>query len=344
MTIGSMPFFFLLWPLTLGFQPPEGADLQRYEYSEPHMGTEFRMVLYAPSKDKADRAARAGFDRVERLNKLFSDYDEESELFRLCRRAGNGPVDVSPELADILRKSLLWSERSHGAFDVSAAPLVSLWRKARRTRELPKAEALSEARALVDYRKITVEPNANRVELRLPKTRLDLGGIGKGYAADQVQSTLKAHGITRALVAAGGDICVSQRPPGKEGWIVTIAPLEKINAGFPARLVLENQAVSTSGDLEQFALIQGVRYSHILDPKTGMGLVGRRSATVVAPCATDSDAAAKPVCIFGPEAGPRWIDRFPGLSCLYLDKDENGQVQQHPSKEWSKLRFAQGER
>jgi thiamine biosynthesis lipoprotein len=120
--------------------------------------------------------------------------------------------------------------------------------------------------------------------------------------------------------------------------VVTVAPLEKVNKDFPARLILENQAVSTSGDIEQYVEIEGVRYSHIVNPQTGLGLVGRMSATVVAGCATDSDATTKPVCIWGPEKGLPWIDRQPGLACLYLSYVD-GKVKQQTSKEWGKLRF-----
>jgi thiamine biosynthesis lipoprotein len=168
--------------------------------------------------------------------------------------------------------------------------------------------------------------------------KLDLGGIGKGYAADEVQKVFKQHGITSALVAAGGDIRVTERPPGSEGWIVSVAPLEKVNKDFPARLILENQAVSTSGDIEQYVEINGVRYSHIIDPKTGLGLVGRMSATVVGSWATDSDAATKPLCILGSEKGIAWIDAQPGLAGMYMSYVD-GKVQQHTSKTWTALRF-----
>jgi thiamine biosynthesis lipoprotein len=306
------------------------------------MGTTFRIVFYAPTKAEAEAAARAAFQRIEQLNQIFSDYQETSELSRLCQKAGSGPVPVSPELAEILRKSIQWSRRSQGAFDVSISPLVSLWRRARRTRELPGPAAIQAAQALVDYRQIIVDPTENLVTLKRPKTKLDLGGIGKGYAADEVQKLLKQRGINSALVAAGGDICVSQRPPDAPadtpGWVVTIAPLEKINRDFPARLVLENQAVSTSGDIEQYVEINGVRYSHIVNPQTGLGLVGRMSATVVASRGTDSDAATKPVCVLGPDKGPAWIDQFPDLACLYLNYVD-GKVKQHPSRRWSTLRF-----
>jgi thiamine biosynthesis lipoprotein len=314
------------------------AQLQRFEFSEPQMGTTFHFILYAESEAKGKEAARAGFDRAKQLNTIFSDYDEKSELVQLCSKAGTGTVTVSPTLADILQKSKTWSERSDGTFDITVGPLVTLWRRARRTRELPNPTALEAAKALVGYQHMQIQ--GNQVTLAKPKMKLDLGGIGKGYAADEVQKIFKEHGVTSALVAAGGDIRVTERPPGSEGWIVTVAPLEKVNKDFPARLILENAGVSTSGDIEQYLEINGVRYSHIIDPKTSLGLVGRMSATVVASCATDSDAATKPLCILGPVKGIAWINAQPGLAGMYMSYVD-GNVSMQTSKAWSKLRFKQ---
>lgn len=314
----------------------KASELKRYEFSEPQMGTTFHFILYSESEEKAKEASRAGFYRVKQINAIFSDFDEKSELIQLCNHAGNGPSTVSSTLADILKKSASWSERSDGAFDVTVGPLVTLWRRARRTRELPNPAALETAKALVGYRHMQIE--GNQVTLAKPKMKLDLGGIGKGYAADEVQKVFKQHGITSALVAAGGDIRVTERPPGSEGWIVSVAPLEKVNKDFPARLILENAAVSTSGDIEQYVEINGVRYSHIIDTKTGLGLVGRMSATVVASCATDSDAATKPLCILGPKKGIAWIDAQPSLAGMYMSYVD-GKIQQNTSKAWTALRF-----
>lgn len=309
----------------------------RYEYEEPLMGTVFRFQLYAESKEKADRAAAAGFARVKELNNLLSDYQSDSELMRLCQKGGTGPVKVSKELCDILAESEVWSKRSEGAFDASIGPLVQLWRRARRTRELPKASAIEEARALVDYRNIEIDRANQMASLKKPRMKLDLGGIAKGYAADEVQKVLKQHGITSACVAAGGDVCVSNRPPGSEGWVIALAPLEKTGA-VTTRVVLENQAVSTAGDMEQYVEINGVRYSHIVDPKTGMGLIGRMSCTVIAPRGTDSDGADTSICLMGREKGIAMIDQLPGMACLYLSIEE-GQVKQYPSAAWKKLKF-----
>lgn len=326
-----LSIFFCL--VSQGEKPSPQA---RYEYEEPHMGTVFRFQLYAPSKEIADRAAKAGFARVKELNTILSDYQSDSEIMRLCQKAGTGPVKASQELIDILSESEVWSKRSEGAFDVSIGPLVQLWRRARRTREVPKAIAIEEAKKLVDYRNIEIDRANLQVALKIPRMKLDVGGIAKGYAADEVQKVLKQHGIMSACVAAGGDLCVSNRPPGSEGWVISLAPLEKTGA-VTTRIVLENQAVSTAGDMEQYVEIDGVRYSHIVDPKTGLGLVGRMSCTVVAPRGTDSDGADTAVCLMGKDKGIAMIDQLPGMACLYQSM-EDGQVKQYPSQAWKKLK------
>jgi FAD:protein FMN transferase len=311
-------------------------ELKRYEYTEPHMGTVFHVQFYAESRDKADAAAKAMFTRVKHLNALFSDYQNDSELMQLCQKAGSGPVKVSTELYEILQRSNEWSESSGGAFDASVGPLVQLWRKARRTRQLPSESAIKAAKELVDFRAIDLLPDS-KVDLKKPKMRLDLGGIAKGYAADEMQKTLKAHGITSACVAAGGDVCVSNRPPGKPGWVISIAPLEKTGK-VTTQLLLENQAVSTSGDLEQYVEIDGVRYSHIVDTKTGLGLTTRMSCTVVATHGVDCDAADTAVCVMGHVKGMKMINQQPGMACVIVVK-ENDVIKHYTSNTWSKLVF-----
>jgi thiamine biosynthesis lipoprotein len=332
--MNTMHVLILCTTATFALLAQDGTP-QRYDYAEPHMGTLFRIELYAASKEHADRAAAAGFRRVKELDALFSDYQQDSELLRLCQRAGQGPMDVSPEMVQILQECRRWAERSEGGFDVTIGPMVQLWRKARRLRELPKPAAIAEAKTLVDYRLVQIDTKRNQVTLAKPRMRLDLGGIAKGYTCDAVHKVLKQHGITSALVAGGGDIVVSQRPPGSAGWIVSVMPLGK---EAPVRLVLENQAASTAGDLEQFVEIEGVRYSHLVDPRTGLGLVGRMSCTIVATHGADSDGADNAVCLLGPEKGLRMIDQHPGLACLYVSI-EDGKVKRLMSKEWGKLRF-----
>jgi thiamine biosynthesis lipoprotein len=270
------------------------------------MGTRFRIVLYAVDETVAKRASDAAFRRVAELNRIMSDYLPESELMRLCKRAGGPAVAVGPDLFAVLARAGEIARITDGTFDVTIGPVVRLWRRARRTRELPPAEELATAKALVDYRFVTLDPVGRTVRLAKPGMLLDLGGIAKGYAADATQFVLKRNGITRALVAAGGDIAVSGPPPGTAGWSVGIARAPGETTDGPT-LMLHDCGVSTSGDTEQAVEIGGKRYSHIVDPRTGLGLTDSWQVTVIASDATTSDAMTKILCVLGPEKGLKAI-------------------------------------
>jgi thiamine biosynthesis lipoprotein len=298
---------------------------QRFEFESKHMGTTFRVVLYAPDKASAKKAAGAAFARVAELDDVMSDYKKDSELMRLCRafaKEVGEPVKVSDDLFFVLQKAEALSEKSGGAFDVTVGPVVQLWRLARRTQELPDAKELAAARAKVGYQKVKLDPAKKTVQLLTPGMQLDLGGIAKGYADDEALKLLRAKfGIKQALVAASGDIACADPPPGERGWKVEIAPIARSQK--PRMLTLANAAVSTSGDLEQFVEIKGVRYSHVLDPRTGLGLTGRRSVTVIAQKGIDADSMTKAVSVLPPERALKLIEETPGAACyvVILGKD-----------------------
>src|SRR6266436_2033490 len=173
--------------------------LTRYVFTEPHMGTTFRIVLYAKDEATAKKAAKAAFARIAELNAIMSDYQPTSELMRLCEKSGGPPVEVSVDLFEILKKAEEFAKLTDGAFDVSIGPVVRLWRKARRTGEMPTADAIKQSLVRVDYRKIKLDETKRTVQLLMPNMLLDLGGIGKGYAADAALAVLKQHGVHRAL-------------------------------------------------------------------------------------------------------------------------------------------------
>ncbi len=185
----------LFWVLAI--LPQVGAEpaLSRFSSTEPHMGTRFQIVVYAPDEDAARQAATDAFARIAALNATMSDYDKTSELMRLCARAGGPPVPVSAELFFVLSRAQEVSRQSGGAFDVTVGPVVKLWRRARKLRKLPDAEKLAEARALVGWRNVRLDEKKRSVQLLKPGMQLDLGGIAKGYAADEALAVLKKHGI-----------------------------------------------------------------------------------------------------------------------------------------------------
>lgn len=303
----------------------DGTDpgLQRHEFAETHMGSEFKIVLYSPDEQTARRASRSAHDRIKALDAIFSDYQPDSELMRLCAQAGGPPARVSDDLLEILLRSRALFERSQGAFDVTVGPIVRLWRRARRDRKMPDAELLSKARALVSMDLVEIDRAARTVRLQKRGMKLDLGGIAKGYASDAAIATLRAHGITRALVAGAGDVVVSGPPPGRDGWVVGIGPLDDPNSRPSVFLSLRDAAVSTSGDAERFVMIDGKRYSHIVDPRTGLGIVNRSSVTVIAPNGTTADALATAVYGLGTTAGLALVESTEGASA-YVVTDARG--------------------
>jgi thiamine biosynthesis lipoprotein len=264
------------------------------------MGVPFKIVLYAPSREVADNAAKAAFDRVSALNAIMTDYEYDSELNRLSRTSGSGQkVKVSDELWTVLVAAQKRSKASNGAFDVTVGPYVQLWRKARREKKMPPPDLLERARARVGYTNIILKDHT--VELKAPEMRLDLGAIAKGYAADEALRVLRQHGITRALAAASSDTSFGDAPPGEKGWKAQL--LNATNQNGTAFLILKNCGLATSGDLFQFVEIDGKRYSHIIDPHTGIGLTDHSLVTVVAKNGLATDGLSTMACVLGQGLG-----------------------------------------
>jgi thiamine biosynthesis lipoprotein len=295
------------------------APLNRYAFSEMLMGMPFRVVVYAPDEQSANRGVTAAFQRILQLNSVCSDYDADSELNRLCATAGSGrPVAISPDLFRILTASQELARSSDGAFDPTVGPLTRLWRRSRKSRRLPDAALLAQARQAVGWQAFSLDKEHQTATLKLPRMQLDLGGIAVGFAIDEALLILREHGIERALIDGSGDIGVSGPPPGEPGWRISVAPLD---ADGPAsrNLVLQHAAVTTSGDAFQFVEIEGVRYSHIVDPSTGLGLTTRSSVTVIAPTCLMADSHATAVCVLGPERGLPWIRKHaPQAEALFV--------------------------
>jgi thiamine biosynthesis lipoprotein len=184
---------------------------------------------------------------------------------------------------------------------------VNLWRQARRTHRLPEPARLERARRSVGYQKMRLVPSRHAIELLASDMRLDLGGIAKGYALDEALKILQKHGIRRALVSGGGDMALGEAPPGKAGWRVELAPLDVTNAPPAEFLLLQNAGLATSGDLFQRLDIDGKRYSHIVDPRTGIGLTDHSLVSVIARDGMTADSLTKVVSVLGPEAGLKFI-------------------------------------
>ena len=314
----------------------ESGVVARYEFAEPHMGTLVRIVLYAPGEAAAGDASKAAFGRIAALDEALSDYRDSSELMAVSRRAGTGPVEISDDLLRVLRAAQRIARASHGAFDVTVGPLSVLWRQARREGMLPDAGRLTAARALAGDDKLEIDERQKTVRLLKAGMQLDLGGIAKGFAADEAAAVLARHGISRALVAAGGDIVVTDPPPDREGWRVAVTSIEGVDRPPAGYVTLRNAAVSTSGDAEQFLFVDGVRYSHIVDPRTGSALTGRRSVTIVAPDGMTADGLATAVSVMGAADGIRLVEATSGTAA-FVTEEASGTRRTHESSRWRAL-------
>ncbi len=296
------------------------------------MGVDFYLKFYAKDRPTAERIARQTYARVEALNAIFSDYHPASELNRLCRKPHGQPVKVSPELFDILQRAQTLAHETHGAFDITAGPMIRLWRTARRQQKLPNPEALAAVKNRVGYKKIKLNRQTRTVTLLAPQMQLDLGGIAKGYAVDEAMKVLKANCIHRAFVAASGDMLTSAPPIDREGWRVDIRNVDQFGNIYPRTVFLKHQALSTSGDTEQYIEINGQRYSHIVDPRTAHGLTHRMQVTVISKASTKSDSHATAISVLGHRAGLNFANQK-NLQTLILDlKNKKPRITE--SKRW----------
>jgi thiamine biosynthesis lipoprotein len=310
------------------------ADMQRFAYEKAEMGVPFRVTLYAADEATARAAADAAFARIAQLNAVLSDYDPDSELSRLSRTSGQAKaVPVSRDLWRVLERAQALAEKTEGAFDVTCGPLVNVWRRARRKGELPSEALLAEMRVRVGYRNVRFDPAAQAVELLVPEMRLDCGAIAKGYAVDEALAVLKSRGIGSALVAGSGDMAASGAPPGTEGWRIEVSALEAAGAPAPEVVFLKDSAIATSGDAFQYVEIAGRRYSHIVDPRTGVGLTDHSLVTVLARDCFTADSLATVVSVLGPGRGVRFIEETSGVTARIV-RQPGGEIEVVKSRGW----------
>ena len=285
------------------------------------MGVPWTITLHASSATAGERALAEAFAEVERLEAILSDYKPESELSRLSAAAPTAAaLPVGDDLWRVLDRAVEIRDATGGAFDPTVGPLTTLWRQSRRSGVMPLPEKLAAAREAVGPDALRLDHGRQAVALERPGMRLDLGGIGMGYAIDRVLDLLRRRGIRAAMIDASGDVAVSGPPPGTAGWRIEVAALNPATAATapPETLLLVNAAITTSGDAFQGVEIAGIRYSHIVDPRTGIGVVGPAAVTVIAPDCTTADALATAASVLGPEAGLRAVAAEPGCAARFV--------------------------
>lgn len=278
-TLQKQILFFFSTLLLIGQLP---AQARKFHFSEQKMGSPFNLVLVSDDSAKAASLARECFALVDSLNRVFSDYDSNSELSRLNANAGKAASPVSSLLRKIIVQSNDAYRQSAHAFDITVGPLSRLWRKARKEKKFPDSLDIVQARDLVGFQHLRWNASDSSILLEKAGMQLDLGGIAKGSAAQEVIRFLQTRGIHQALLDAGGDMAMSQAPPGTGGWTIAINIPENTDELLPRRLLLQNKAVATSGDVYQYMEHKGKRYAHIIDPRTGYGIASQRNVTVIA--------------------------------------------------------------
>ncbi|HPA19204.1 MAG TPA: FAD:protein FMN transferase [Verrucomicrobiae bacterium] len=308
--------------------PLTASPLQRFEYEHLQMATWFRLVIYAPERGIADRAATAAFARVDALNAAMSDFLPDSEVSRLTAPEHvKTAVPISEDLCRVFRCARPIEQNSGGALDLTAGPLTQLWRRARERGVPPDPDAIREARRAVGYELLILDLTRSSATPSIPGMRLDLGAVAKGYAADCALAECRRRGLTRVLANAGGEVVVGEPPPDQQGWLVGL-PAPGAKDPPDECLVVANSAVSTSGDQNQFLAYGGERYSHVIDPRTGNAVAHGCTVTVVV-SNTDSDgliadALATAVNALGPEHGPALLARFGPAGARIIRPSPNG--------------------
>ena len=284
------------------------------------LGTDFRISIADVPEERAHAGIEAAFAEVSRVERLLSSHVPTSDVSRINDAAGREPVVVSSETIALIEEAREVSDLSDGALDVSFAPLMSVWASVREDPpRIPTEEAIREALALVGYRRIVVDRDRHTVQLPVAGMRIGLGAIGKGYAVDKASEVLRQQGIASFIVGGGGDLYVQGSKRGVP-WRLGIQHPRNRSALIGEISFRQPGAIVTSGDYERFVEVDGVRYHHIFDPRTGRSARGCSSVTLLAETATRADALATAVFVLGPEAGMRLVDRLPGVEAVIVDE------------------------
>lgn len=303
--------------------PLKSQPLYRYTFQEPHMGTYFKIIMYADDRQKAIEIARAAYDSVSALNQVLSDYLPASEVSQLNNAPAGKNIAMSNSLYTAIDKSIELSKLTNGAFDITVGPVVKLWREARKENALPDKQDLTSALNAVGYENLLL--NDSIVLKRKPGMQLDFGGIGKGMALSAAKEIINQAGVTRLLLDAGGDILLGDAPPDKNGWNVIVGLFEQ-EEKFQKELTLHNNAIASSGDLYQFVELEGKRYSHIVDPGTGLGITGQKRSTVIGPDAATADALASALCVMNTKDAKKLMKNMPDYEVLVFSASARGKI------------------
>src|SRR5262245_39892048 len=294
---------------------------RRYEDSRVSMGCLYAVVIYGRDLARLREAATAALDEVDRIDRLMSNYKNDSELSRVNREAAKAPVKVDPELFDFIAECLRYSRGSEGAFDITVGPLMKAWGFFRGEGRMPGEAELDRARNGVGYQHVILNQKDGTIFFDRAGVELDLGGIAKGYPVDGAVAVLKRRGVRSALLSAGGStIYALGAPPGKTAWEIELQdPVDRDK--IATRLRLKDRALSVSGSYEKFFEIDGARYSHIMDPRTGRPVQGVLSVAVITGDGLSGDALDNVFYVLGVERGKASLKKFSASELIFFLPD-----------------------
>jgi thiamine biosynthesis lipoprotein len=314
---------FLLISLMLGMiiSCSSKEDTSPIKRTQLLMGTLVEITIPPQPSPEQLAAVDLAFDEIKRIENLMSSHKDSSEVSLLNKNAGGDLITASSETIKLIQEGIRWGEKSHGIFDITIGPLIKLWDFEGGKNNIPDSDSLKQAISMVNYKNIQIE--GNQIRLKLPGMALDMGGITKGYAVDRAIEILQKNGVKGAILNAGGDLMAFGNRSTDEFWVIGLQHPrhpEKISASFAAEKSSAGTSVATSGDYQKFFILDGKRYSHILDPSTGMPNSEIMSATVTASSVMQADILATIAFILGPDKGKGFLKNLDGVEAMWINQ------------------------
>lgn len=283
------------------------------------MGNNFTITVVAQDEKTGNENIQLAIEEIRRIEKLLTTYKDDSQTNLINKNAGIEPVKVDLEVFNLIERCIGISRITQGAFDISYGSIdKSLWNFDKTMTKLPDAETALKMVHLIDYRNIILDKENCTVFLKEKGMRIGFGGIGKGYAAEMAKQILIKNNVQSGIINASGDLSAWGLQPNGNRWTIGVADPDSPNAAF-SYMEISNKAVATSGNYEKFVTINGKKYSHTIDPKTGLPITGIKSVTIIASNAEFADAMATPIAVMGIKAGLFLIDQIPDLYCIIID-------------------------
>jgi thiamine biosynthesis lipoprotein len=287
------------------------------------MGNRFEITVVSDNVQNATGSIDAAVNEIRRIETLLTTFNDSSQTNIINKNAGVQPVQVDKEVFDLILRSKKISELTQGAFDITYGSVDRrFWNFDQKMTSLPDPKEARERVRLINYRNVILDEANNSVYLSEAGMRIGFGGIGKGYAADRAKMILLKYGIESGVVNAAGDLTAWGLHPNGHKWTIGIADPNAARSAF-SYLEITNMSVATSGNYEKFVMIDGKKYSHTIDPKTGMPVTGIKSVSVISPSAELSDAMATPIMIMGIKVGIDLVNQVRGLACIVIDDDDH---------------------